>query len=247
MLAIPIVGTPPPKGQLSVQQVGDLVFSTNQSVQTEFRNRYPELVNRAIGAIALSHDYLDLFRSRAPNETRSAILELLVHGAINAVLCATHHLISGYAAASGNMLRHYTENVAMTLLCLDPSSGFLEEFTKNSAKYPVHKAPEKLRQRRQRQRLKTLLAFDADAWEEVLELTNLYDALSHASGLSLAHTQLLGTDNQAAIGGTFDPFKKEAYRRDLSRCASAAEALAHLLSVIVETRHPKEVSNREHS
>ncbi len=238
-MPIRIVGPPPPKGQLSVQQVGDLIFSTNRTVQDEFRQRYPDLINRAISAIAVSHDYLDLFRRRAPNEKRSAILELLVHAAINAVLCATHHLISGYRAASGNMLRHYTENVAMTLLCLDPASGFLEEFTADPATYPVHKAPDKLRQRKRRRSLEALLAFDAAAWDKVLELTNLYDALSHASSLSLAHTQLLGTDNQAALGGTFDPFKEEAYRRDISRCASAAEALAHLLSVIVETRYPQ--------
>lgn len=238
-MPIPIAGDPPPHGQLSAEQIGALVFSSNQTVQDEFRRRYDELIARAIVGITLSHDYLDLFRSRAPNEPRSAILELLVHGAINSVLCATHHLVSGYPAASGNMLRQYTENVAMTLLCLDHTSGVFEEFSKGIAKYPVHKAPDKLRQRKRRQRLKALIAFDADAWEKVLELTELYDLLSHATALSLAHTQLLGTDNEAAVGGTFDPFKEESYRRDLSRCASAAEALAHLLSVIVENLYPK--------
>jgi hypothetical protein len=36
------------------------------------------------------------------------------------------------------------------------------------------------------------------------------------------------------IGGEYDPAKREPYRGDLIRRASAAEALAHLIDVITE-------------
>lgn len=236
---IPLVGSRPPKGQVSEQRVRDLVYSSNERVHSVFHERHGELVDRAISGITLAHDYLDLFRSRAPREQKSAILELLFHASINAVLCATHHLISGYPWSSGNMLRQHTEAIAMTLLCLDPESGVLAEFARSPSTYPVHKAPDKLRQRKRSQRLKALIGFDEQAWAKVLELTELYDSLSHASGLSLAHTQMLGTENEAILGGEYDPFKAESYERDLRRCATAAEAFAQLMSAIVASLYPE--------
>jgi hypothetical protein len=136
------------------------------------------------------------------------------------------------------MLRQHTEALAMALLCLDTTSGVFEQFVAEPAAYPVHKAPDRLRQARRAAALRRLIGFDTKAWAKILELTELYDSLSHASALSLAHTQLLGTENQTILGGEYDPFKEEAYEKDLRRCASAAEALAHLMSVVMARLYP---------
>ena len=238
MAPILLAGDPPPVGQITVEQIRQLVFATNERVRQTFRERYGALIERAVVAIASAHDHLDLFRSRAPHVQMSATLELLFHAAINSLLAATHHLISGFPTASGNMLRQHTEAVAMALLCLDRTSGVLDEFARNLATYPVHKAPNRLLQRKRARRLESLIGFDASAWAKVLELNELYDSLSHASSLSLAHTQFLGTDNLALLGGEYDPFKAEAYEKDLRRCATAAEVFVHLLSVILVRCYP---------
>ena len=129
-------------------------------------------------------------------------------------------------------MRHFTESVAMALLCLDPGLGVLARFTENRREYPIHQAPTKLRQRTVRAALKAKMDFDADAWETVVEISRLYDQLSHASALSLGHQLLLSTDDMMILGSEYDPAKREPYRSDLVRRASGAESLAHLIDVM---------------
>jgi hypothetical protein len=176
---------------------------------------------------------MDLFRYRLQGSNQTATLELFFHAAVNSVLCSLHHLVSGYPIAAGNLMRHYTESVAMALLCLDPSLGVLDAYTRQRRECPVHDAPRRLRRRNVRSALKAKLEFDPAAWETVLEIARLYDQLSHASALSLAHQMMVDTDNMMIIGSEYDPANKEPYRQDLVRRASAAESLAHLIDVTI--------------
>lgn len=237
-MTVPQESPPPPPGQLSPGQVRAILFADNSQVRQVFNTTFPALIERAVSAIALAHDHLDVFRARATSEEKVATLELFFHAAVNSVLCATHHLISGFPIAAGNMLRHHTEAIAMALLCLDSTSGVYERFSADRRRFPVHSAPTTLRQRKRRQALESMLAFDVKAWEKILELNDLYDQLSHASALSLAHQLLLNSPNAMILGGEYDPAKEDAYMKDLRRCASAAEALAQLLSVVNATLFP---------
>jgi hypothetical protein len=137
------------------------------------------------------------------------------------------------------MLRHHTEAVSMTLLCLDDTSEVYERFSANRATYPVHTAPAALRKKKRRDALQRLIAFDPDAWETILELTAHYDRLSHSSALSLAYNILIGSDTVLILGAEFDPGKAEAYRKEIVRCATAAEACAHLIAVVVHMVYPE--------
>jgi hypothetical protein len=115
------------------------------------------------------------------------------------------------------------------LLCIDDSSGVLQRFSADRKRFPVHDAPRMLRRRERKKALKALIGFDEDAWEQALELASLYDMLSHASALSLAHLLLLSHDSAFILGAEYDEFKRDAYQKDLRRCASAAESLAQLI------------------
>jgi len=213
----------------------ELVFATNAKAQEEFKRQHGEMIERAVKGLTAAHDALDLLRQRlkGKGDPQVAVIEMFSHSAINSVLCATHHLISGYPIASGNLLRHYTEAVAMMLLCLDDSSGVLQRFTSDMKKFPVHDAPNMLRNKKRSAALKRLIDFDAEAWEKVLTLKgNLYDPLSHAAALSLAHEAMLSTANTSILGSEYDQAKTDAYAKELSRCATSAESLQQLIVVI---------------
>jgi hypothetical protein len=192
----------------------------------------PNDSQRTIVGVAGAHRELDFFRATVLGDQRSATLELFFHSALNAVLTSTHHLVSGFPIAAGNLMRHYTESVAMALLSLDPSIGVLNSFSQDRRRYPVQKAPEKLQQRRVRAILQRLMGFDAAAWETVLQISELYDQLSHASALSLAHQLLLDTEHGMIVGSEYDPARRDVYGDDLLRRATAAESLDHLISVV---------------
>src|SRR5258706_8022641 len=227
----------PFKGQVSEDLVRELVFATNATVQQEFKRQHGEMIERAVKGITAAHDALDFFRQRFKEkpDLQLAVIELFSHSAINSVLCATHHLISGYPISAGNLLRHYTEAVAMILLCLDDSSRVLQRFTSDMERFPVHDAPHMVRHKKRRAALKQLISFDPEAWEKVLDLKELYDALSHATALSLAHEQLLSKTNASILGSEYDPEKTDAYAKDLQRCATAAESLQQLIEVTTAT------------
>ena len=223
--------TPDPPVTLPPDGVRNHLFASNAEAQARFRAQFPVEIERAVAGITAAHRALDLFRHRVRGSNQTATLELFFHSAVNSVLCSVHHLVSGYPIAAGNLMRHYTESVAMALLCLEPSLGVLDAYSRNRKQFPVHDAPTKLKKGKVRSALKAKLQFDPAAWDTVLEIAKLYDQLSHASALSLAHQLMLDTDNIVIIGSEYDPAKKEPYRSDLIRRASAAESLAHLIHV----------------
>src|SRR5690242_10678462 len=97
--------------QVSEELVRSLVFSSNQRVQEQFKKRHGAMIERAVKGIKAAHDALDLlrFRLKGKGDQQVAIIELFFHAAINAVLCATHLLVSGYPTSAGNLMRQYTE------------------------------------------------------------------------------------------------------------------------------------------
>jgi len=223
------------KGQVSEELMRQLVFATNAKVQEEFKRQHGEMIERAVKGLTAAHDALDLLRQRlrGKGDLQVAVIELFSHSAINSVLCATHHLVSGYPIASGNLLRHYTEAVAMMLLCLDDSSGVLQRFTADMKTFPVHNAPNMVRNKKRSAALKRLISFDPEAWKKVLKLKgDLYDPLSHAAALSLAYEAMLSTKNTSILGSEYDQEKTDAYAKELQRCATSAEALHELIVVI---------------
>src|SRR5438445_12000491 len=220
-----------PPVTLPTDAVRSHLVASNADVQARFRAEFPIEIERAVVAVAAAHRALDLYRHRLKSSIQMATVDLFFHSAVNSVLCSLHHLVSGYPIAAGNLMRHYTESVAMALLCMDQSLGVLEAFSKDRKHFPVHDDPTKLRKKRVRSALEAKLAFDASAWETVLDIASLYDQLSHASALSLGHQLMLDTDDMMIISGEYDPAKKEPYRSDLIRRASAAESLAHLIRV----------------
>ena len=221
--------------QVSEELVRSLVYSSNQRVQAEFKNRHVVMIERAIKGIKAAHDSLDLLRYQLKDkgDVQVATIELFFHAAINSVLCAVHLLISGYPTPAGNLMRQFTEAVAMALLCLDKDSQVLQRFNSNPKKFPVDTAPDMLRNRKRRETLKRLIDFDPEVWETALELKQLYDALSHSSAYSLAHALALGTEHGMILGGEFDPDKAAhgVYAGHLRRYATAAQSLAQLISV----------------
>ena len=223
------------KPQVSEELVRSLVFSSNQRVQEEFKRHHTEMIERAIKGIKSAHDSLDLLRYRLKEkgDVQVATIELFFHAAINSVLCAVHLLVSGYPTPAGNLMRQYTEAVAMALLCLDNASNVLQRFTNNPKGFSVDAAPTMLRNKKRGEALKRLIDFDPDAWETALELKEIYDALSHSSAYSLAHALALGAERGMILGGEFDQDKENhgAYAGDLRRYVTAAESLAQLIDV----------------
>ena len=160
-------------------------------------------------------------------------MQMFLHVAIASVAASIHHLVSGYPIAAGHMMRHYTEAIAMALLCSNEDTGVYQRYIADRKSFPVHKAPETLRRRKVKRALTESIGFDADAWETVLQIAELYDTLSHASALTLGFHMLFTEEGGLVLGSEFDPAKVKEYRSDITRRRTAAQSLAHIIPIVM--------------
>lgn len=214
--------------EITPSSVHDLVFRDDEPIRSEFLKQYPEQIERAEQGIAKAFEGLAVFHRTLEPNLRNAWIESFLYSAGYSLVAALHHLVSGYPIATGHMLRHFIESMAMALLCADEPSQVFESFTAEPRTYNVASAPTKLRNRKIRGRLENLIGFDATAWEIILKHHGEYSARSHSTQLTIAFQNMLDTDNLRVLGAEFDPAKDAAYQSDLGRIASAGESLHQL-------------------
>src|SRR2546425_5646804 len=210
-----------------------IIWSGNSRTQTPFKSHFGEDLEQAARSLGEAYSTFKQLQASVAREERSATVQMFLHVAIASVIASLHHLVSGYPIAAGHMMRHYTEAIAMALMCSDEATGVYKKYAAHRGTFPVHKSPQMLRQRSIRNALAKSIGFDEAAWEQVLAISQLYDTLSHASALALGFHMLFTEEGGLVIGSEFDPTKSEEYKSDIIRRRSAAEALAHVVPLIM--------------
>ena len=99
----------------------------------------------------------------------------------------------------------------MALLCSHPAIDVLGRLEADPRRFPVSSAVQTVRRRRN----SALLRVNADAWSVFQSISRWYDGYSHATVFSLATQAKLSDGGQIFIGGGFDEFKLEGYRKEL--------------------------------
>lgn len=154
--------------------------------------------------------------------------------AFNSVLTSTNLLVAGYPLPAGNQMRHAAEAVAMALLICDDQSQVFEEFSSKLAKFPVHDAPNRLKQRRRWDRLVRLLDLQEGGQEYLIDLQRFYSDFSHAGALAFAYSLHFGIAGAVIIGAEHDVEKDNAIPSELSVRITAFETIAELARRLVK-------------
>ncbi len=218
---------------ISANEVREIVWGSNAEAQTLFKQHFGDEIERAVHVLGGAYADFQRLQASVSLDERTATVQMFIHVALASVIASLHHLVSGYPIAAGHMMRHYTEAIAMALMCSDESTGTYEKYAADRRTFPVHKSPEMLRRKKVRNALGRSLGFDGQAWEQVLAIAELYDTLSHASALALGFHMLFTEEGGLVVGSEFDPTKSEEYKSDIIRRRSAAEALAHIVPLIM--------------
>ena len=232
--------------ELTPDHIRNAIFGDNGVVQRRFRELFGEEIDRAIAALAKAHSEFQRLQAGIALEPRAATVQLFIHAAINSIIVSLHHLVSGYPISSGHMMRHYTESIAMALMCSDERTRVYKRYEADRKTFPVQKAPGMLRQNNIKNPLKESLGFEPDAWETILQIAALYGQLSHASALALGHQLMLTETGGLIIGAEFDPAKADVYGSDVVRRRSAAESLAHIIPIIMNVLPKKPTTAGRH-
>lgn len=218
---------------MDAPDIEEIVWGLNESTQLLFRTHFG--AELALAAQTLSNAYAKFqeLQTTVVLDERNATVQLFIHVALSSVISSLHHLVSGYPIASGHMMRHFTESIAMALMCSNEATGVYQVYQADPGTFAVQKAPEMLRKKKIRKALAESMSFDPEAWETVLKMAELYDTLSHASATTLGFHMLFTEEGGLILGSEFDPAKIDQYRSDVVRRRSAAQSLAHIIPIIM--------------
>src|SRR6266581_5943636 len=209
---------------ISANEVREIVWGSNAEAQTLFKQHFGDEIERAVHVLGGAYADFQRLQASVSLDERTATVQMFIHVALASVIASLHHLVSGYPIAAGHMMRHYTEAIAMALMCSNEKTGVYRRYAADRKSFPVHKAPEMLRRAKIKRELAESISFDAEAWETVLQLAQLYDSLSHASALSLGFHMLFTEESGLILGSEFDPAKLNEYRSDIVRRRTAAQS-----------------------
>lgn len=216
--------------QFSRSDLEAILFSDNSGVRCRFQKHFADLIQQFLDEAERAYGRVHSFGRGLRADLRAAWTEAFVFSAFNSSLTSCHLLISGFSIPSGNLMRHYAEASAMALLCSHHAIDVAQRFDQAPTKFPVHRAVQLVRERRNTK----LLRIDAPGWAAFEAIAKWYDQYSHASALSLATQTMLGEPGGRILGGEFDDDKQAEYRKELRLRVSSMARLYDLVAAVEE-------------
>ena len=214
--------------RLSRDQIESIVLSDNVEVRGQFVAAFDSDIQRFIGGVNSVFEQLADIAERLPRNSRCSWAQMFLFAAANNLLISFHLLVNGFLISSGNLMRSWTEAIAMALLCSSPDAGVYERLTKEPDIFPVQKAPNFIK----REKIAKKIDINQEGWEELMKLMELFNKYSHASVFSLASNIRLNENGELVVGGDYDPEKKVAYSKEILLRISACERLIETADVV---------------
>lgn len=213
---------------LTVEDLRAVLLGDNADVRAQFLNHFQELIDDFLVRAATAYARMQAFTRSVTADRRAAWSEAFLFSAFNSSLTSCHLLISGLSIPAGNLMRHYGESCAMALLCSHQAIDVFARLDANPAMFPVDSAVQAVRKRRNAE----LLSVDTDAWSVFQSITRWYDTYSHATVFSLATQAMLSERGKAIVGGGFDEFKRDSYRKELTIRVSSMDRLHDITEAV---------------
>ena len=216
--------------QFSQSDLEAILFSDNSGARSRFRQHFADLIKQFLDETERAYRRVLSFGRGLKPDLRAAWTEAFVFNAFNSSFTSCHLLISGFPIPSGNLMRHYAEASAMALLCSHHAFDVARRFDEAPTKFPVHRAVQLVRKRRNAE----LLRINAQGWASFEAIAKWYDDYSHSSALSLATQTMLGEPRGRILGGEFDDGKRAGYRKELGLRVSSMARLCDLTAAVEE-------------
>jgi hypothetical protein len=214
--------------KLSRNELSEIVLSDNKKVHDKFLSTFSFEVNSFIDGLVRVFDYLAELDNKMPKEERAAWVQMFLFSSFNSLLTSFHLLISGFLMPAGNLMRSWSEALAMALLCSHSQIDTFNKFNANPSHLDVRKAPDIV----MRKNNSRLLNIDKVGWKKFLEINDFFSKYSHASAFALSSLMMFQGTGQLAIGGEFDYRKIDEYRKEIKLRISACERLFETAKVV---------------
>lgn len=206
------------------------VFDGNEDARERFKDVFKSEVEEVIGQLEVVGTGMRRYEDTVPVNDRTLQVFVFLFQAYNAVVTSLHLLLNCLVVPSGNQMRLYVEAFAMALLCSHPGIGVFDEYRRRQKSYPVHKAVNKLNEKK----IRRALDLAEGAIQKLVEVERFYNSYSHASMLAEGIQADFKTRRTLRLGAFFDPEKQAIYANELDGRLGAARALSNVIDVLIE-------------
>lgn len=215
---------------MTLGDVRQVVFADNSATRKRFWSNFSKEIRSTMSLLALAQNDFRRLEQVTAVEHRPATVLLFVHGAFNNVVTSLHLLVSGFPVPAGNMMRHYSESLAMAMLCAVEKCGIYERYRSKDAPFRAHKAVSTATQGKMAKCLEEALGVDPTMWKRYAQLMKFFDGHSHASDLTMSYGLMFGGEGGLVLGAEFDPKKRMQYKAELSARKQAAHILRDVIT-----------------
>lgn len=215
---------------MTAEDVRKVVLTDNEATRKRFRKTFTKEIRETTALLARAQNDFRRLEQVTPVDHRPATVLFFLHGAFNSLLTSLHLLISGFPVPAGNMMRHYSECLAMAMLCTVEKCGIYERYRSRDAPFRAHKAVSTATQGKMARALEDALGVDPVMWKRYADLMKFFDEHSHASDLAMSYALMFGGEGGLVLGAEFDPKKRKQYKVELSSRKQAAHILRDVIN-----------------
>ncbi|WP_175709129.1 hypothetical protein [Burkholderia ambifaria] len=215
----------------------------------EVRAQFAAALGQELGALA--DGLADCFRrvlliklaAAALRTQRTTLMADLAFEVLDDVVVSTQLMVTGKAAAAGNVARQAIEGLAMALLCSVDRDLVIEQRPKQGDRLGRYwklllandRWVEAQRAVRQLEWNAPLLGLTPDGVAYLASVQKHWSALSHAGVVTIAHRRALNGAGALEVGGRFDPAKLDWYRTDMTWRLGLCDQFARVLDRLLAT------------
>ncbi|WP_186087653.1 hypothetical protein [Burkholderia gladioli] len=224
------------------------LLDDDRTVRDEFAAALADELAHLVDALAPCFARLPALHAAlgAASTTRNGLVAAFMFGVLDDLVVSTKLLLSGKAAAAGNLMRQVVEGIAISALCATDEllvierkkqtglirARYWEKLEEGDSRTEGHRAVEQLDWNA------ATLGFALSAVQQLRQAKKHYNAFSHCGMLTIAGRVALEIPGQLYVGGHFDPAKLHAYRSELGSRTQLCQVLPEFMTHLIRTMQP---------
>ena len=208
----------------STDLINKAVLEDDLEIQSDFMKHFQEEVIGFVRSISQIYEKWQEFDSQVNDHEQRATVSALLFYIVSALINSLRLLVRGYSVASGNLMRHAIEALAMAILCSKANHTYFQKFLHN--RFSVHKALDRLASNR------TKFGVSKAGVERLIKGRKFYDQYSHPTGLTVTSVVSLKNKGDIYLGPNFDEGKLDGYEKEFKARRNFAASLVDAIEGI---------------
>lgn len=216
------------KDELSKADFRKEVYTSHGKFRKKFKSRFLSQINEFIEEIFKTYEVFEIADGKCKGDKQKSHVVGYLFNAINNLVVSVNLLVSGYIVSSGNLMRHYTESVAIAILIANRKLRFFEKLMsgEDSMHNPVGLISKNIGN----------LKIRREGFAEFNKIYKFYHNYSHPSPLAVADMFNFADTNKSEvyIGNHYDSTKDAAYTKEIKIRIGATKSLRNVIQGITK-------------